>query len=301
MAQQTNISSLRGRSPAFLYLSSKKKLFHFCFLFLKHFSQFLRINGVFLPKASLTFLVTRVFLRYTFFFKTSKLSFFKKKMRVFTSIKKNLMVTKAMKTFSSNSKSFFILFLRKFFLSLKNVRVFVCQAKNLHSIFKTFIGKNLLHQFFFFFKKRGYSFFPRRFTFYLDMIKLSVLFFLNKISIEFYLSLLGDIFKFVQKKRHLKFLVFLKDLFKFLIQLPVIFPFLKEYIFGSFICGAKFRLNGRLHGNPRSNSCVVLLGQQPNQTLSAAVSFAKIHSYTRYGAFGFRLWVYRSTKLFNLI
>jgi len=147
MAQQTNILSLRDRSPSFLYLSSRKKLFHLCFFFLKHFSQFLRLNNVFLPQISISVVATKFFLRYTFFVKTSKLAFFSKK--IHKVLKGN---GTFLKNFSVSVKSFFFIFIQKFFFLLKSIRIFSCQAKNLHSVFATYIGKNLFYQFFFFLK-----------------------------------------------------------------------------------------------------------------------------------------------------
>ena len=125
------------------------------------------------------------------------------------------------------------------------------------------------------------------------MVKLSVLFFLNKISSEFYLKLLSEIFKILQKNLHARFFVFLKSLFKLLLFIPKKIRILRQHQTLILVRGLKFRANGRLRGKPRSNSCVFSIGQHPIQTLKSAIFFTKTHVYTRYGVFGFRLWTYR--------
>lgn len=289
MAQKANLVSYRGDLSFFLILSIKKKLFLFLYLFLSHFCQMSLNSQILLPKIKLFFTKGCLFLRCFIFYKTSKFRFFLKNIKKLKKIKS--LQPKKVNTFLP--KSFLMLLLQRISLYIFGFHLFYYNAKNIHAFLKTRLGQCLLYQLFFFFKRRGYRLFPRRFTFYIDMIKLSALFFLNKISIDFFLKMIGEIFKILQKRQHTKFFVFLKDLFKLLIRLPrLLFPKKQGYPL-NLIQGMKFRANGRLRGKPRSNSCILVLGRHPLQTFKSLISFSKTHVYTRYGVFGFRCWVYR--------
>lgn len=291
MAQMANLVSYRGDLPFFLILLNKKKLFLFLYLFLRHFCQISLSFQILLPKIKLSYIKGCLFLKCFIFYKASKFKFFLQK--ISKSKKNNLIQTKKVNTFLP--KSFLIILLQRISWYISGFHLFYYSAKNIHVFLKTTLGERLLHQIFFFFKQRGYTLFPRRFTFYIDMIKLSALFFLNKISIDFFLNMIGEIFKILQKRQHTKFFVFLKDLFKLLIKLPSLL-FAKPRKLGyplNLVQGIKFRANGRLRGKPRSNSCIFSLGRYPLQTFKSLISFSKTHVYTRYGVFGFRCWIYR--------
>jgi len=291
MAQKSNMVSYRGGVPSLLLICLKKKLFHFFLFLVKHFYQVLALRQVLLPKINLSVLQSICKCRGYIFFKTFKLRFFLKKCSVFEKklFSKQFLLQKCF----SIKKSFSFLIFQKCASYIYGLNFFYCQLKNVHIFLTTITGQFLLYNFFYFFKKFGHRLFPRRFNFYIDMVKLSVLFFLNKISSEFYLKLLGEIFKILQKNLHARFFVFLKSLFKLLLVIPKKVKVLRQQQIFILVRGIKFRANGRLRGKPRSNSCVFSIGQHPIQTITSAISFAKTHVYTRYGVFGFRLWTYR--------
>jgi len=109
------------------------------------------------------------------------------------------------------------------------------------------------------------------------------LFFRGLITANVFAKMIGDIFKILQKKRHVRFLFFVKELFKLLV--------LKLKRRGGVLAGLRLRINGKLRGKARSSTCCICSGQVPAQTLGKAIDYAKLHVFTVYGVFGIRLWV----------
>ena len=139
--------------------------------------------------------------------------------------------------------------------------------------------------FFFFFKKlkkSGLFLFSRRFSFFLDFIKILSLFSNSQISAEVFLFFLQKIFKNLTKKNHNQFLSFLKTCFILLIV---------NSKRKNSIKGLKLIINGKLKGKPRSSSTLLLVGNISSQTLDSKIDFSKTHVYTIYGVFGLKLWV----------
>lgn len=67
---------------------------------------------------------------------------------------------------------------------------------------------------------------------------------------------------------------------------------LKKYetytsIFG--IKGIKFILRGKLKGKPRKSCVKFLAGLTPHQSTKVETHYSKLHTYNRYGAYGFRV------------
>jgi ribosomal protein S3 len=61
----------------------------------------------------------------------------------------------------------------------------------------------------------------------------------------------------------------------------------------SNIYGIKFIVNGKLLGKTRADSSCIQVGAVPIQAIDKHVEFSRLHVYTLYGAFGFKIWVYR--------
>lgn len=152
--------------------------------------------------------------------------------------------------------------------------------------------------------------FNRRLNFFIDFIRLATLYKSSKINLNLFLNVLSDVFRRLTKKTHTNFLKFVKELFKQLIlcsnkkatkkdlfykinnfstQVPVQ---LKSKPFNS-IQGIKFLLNGKVKGKLRARSHTVLLGATPVSTINKTIEFSQTESYTVYGTFGLKLWVYR--------
>ena len=143
--------------------------------------------------------------------------------------------------------------------------------------------------FYTFLKKTGLILFPRRFNFFLDFIQLSILFLEDKIKITFFINIITEIFRILQKKMHSKFFIFINKYFNFLISNP----FFKKYKKKSNLFGIKFVINGKLKGKTRSNSYTYTAGTVPIQSLKSNVDYARAHAFTIYGVFGIKLWTYR--------
>ena len=134
--------------------------------------------------------------------------------------------------------------------------------------------------------------FNRRFNLFIDFLKINSLFLKSKISSRLYLFILGQIFRILPKSKHGRFLLFLKVLFKNLIDISK-YSKNKDVI---SILGIKLLISGRLKGKPRSGTSCIQVGSVPSQSIEQNVDFSKIHVYTLYGAFGFKIWVHKKLK-----
>ncbi len=272
MSQKSNLLTLRKQSVKSSFYNLNRKSIGFNYIFVKNLTRLFLLRNIFLTNSMFSFIENKFVFKITMFFRTTKLFKLKKKLNK-NSLKPKNQIKHLIKIF--NQKLFF-----------KNLSFFkqnlgVIKIINLN--FQMYKFKTLIKVFYKFFKKYAFNLFPRRFNFFIDAIKLTVLFLTNKISIHFYIKILGDIFKILQKRLHVRFLFFLKELFKFLI----VYSEKKLNILG-----IKFRANGKLRGKPRSSTCCILVGQIPNQSISKFIDFSKLHVFTRYGVFGFKLWVY---------
>ena len=133
------------------------------------------------------------------------------------------------------------------------------------------------------FKRYVNTLFPRRFRFFLDFVKLSLLFALGKINSSFFIKILTEIFRILQKKRHTRFFQFIKKFFIFLIELK-----------DSNLKGFKLNISGNLKGKKRSSDHSITFGPFPLQSFNKHIEFAKADAFTIYGIFGLKIWVYRS-------
>jgi ribosomal protein S3 len=61
----------------------------------------------------------------------------------------------------------------------------------------------------------------------------------------------------------------------------------KHHDFG--IKGIKFVINGKIKGKTRSTSNSISFGKVPTQSVSKNIDYSKIHVFTIYGVFGFKL------------
>ncbi len=176
--------------------------------------------------------------------------------------------------------------------NLKNLyNAFKFFKKNL--IFFKFINLNfylknkvlLIKLFFKKLKKKGLLLFPRRYNFFLDFIQLTILLLENRITLSFFINIIVEIFKILQKKNHSKFLSFIDFYFNGLIK--------KKSI--NSILGIKLIISGKLKGKPRSTSYTKVYGTVPIQTLKYNIEYTKAHAFTIYGVFGIKLLLFRNT------
>lgn len=251
-------------------LSSEPKPFLYGFNFINHLKRSLNKKGVLLVNSNLHFSTNASFFNLKLFFKTSKSKIYKL----------NFNTLKLKKTLG-NYKNFRI---NKFFLiqfkSLKKI-ITILKINNLNKEIDLKIVKFVYINF----KRFINILFARRFNLFIDFVKLTSLFIISKIDSNTYLYILGQIFRLLTKKKHSRFMYFLKYLFTRLIKSS-----LKSQ--NLMIKGIKFIINGKILGKPRSSSSRLLVGSVPIQTIEANISFSKTHVYTLYGVFGFKFWVF---------
>jgi hypothetical protein len=270
MGQKSNVVSLRYFKVSKLYNRLNIQEFLYSFSFLKFLNFLFLKKKLFLTSSFFFFFENKIFLTCFLFFRVAKLLRFKK-------LKKKKL---KLKLFNN-------------FFKIKNIFQNLRFLKNNLIIF-TFINLNIylkkqkkkINKIFKLFKKLGLLIFPRRFNFFLDFIQLSVLFLENKITIKFFISIICEIFRILQKKMHSKFFIFINKYFQFLVSNPF-----KKKIYN--LLGIKFCINGKLKGKTRSNSYTFTAGTVPIQSIKACIDYSKAHAFTIYGVFGIKLWVYR--------
>ena len=140
-------------------------------------------------------------------------------------------------------------------------------------------------------KKDAFLLFPRRYNFFLDFLQLTILFIENKIKISFFIKIIAEIFRILQKKRHSRFLNFINMFFNLLLCKTS--PFFFYFKNNKNILGIKLSIRGKLKGKPRSSIYTRVFGSVPTQTLSCNIEYAKTHAFTIYGVFGIHLWIHR--------
>jgi hypothetical protein len=246
----------------FSLFNSNKFSWIYGFSFLKTLSVLLNKKNIIITKKNLNIVSNSFFLDLELFFLTNKISVFRKKLALLNDINNNSIISN--------------FFFKQFKLLKINSIFFTFNVLNLK------IKKSIVFFFFKKLKKSGSLLFSRRFSFFLDFIKILSLFSTSQISAQIFLVFLQKIFKNLTKKTHNQFLSFLKTCFTLLIY------GLKST---NSIKGIKLLINGKLKGKPRSDSTLILVGNVSNQTLDSKIDFSKIHVYTVYGVFGLKLWV----------
>lgn len=138
------------------------------------------------------------------------------------------------------------------------------------------------------YKKFFKALFSRRFNLFIDFIKITTLFLRFDRPNFAFLESLCQIFRILTKKHHSRYILFLKYVFN-----DIINHFDDKVL---LIKGLKLILSGKIKGKTRSSIINVVSGSVPINTISSDISFYKMHCYTMYGAFGFKLWVNRKNK-----
>lgn len=226
------------------------------------------------------FLNNQYFLNLSLFYKSVKLTSYRK--RILKHYSKKIEITTSNVKTSKNS-------LENFFfenIALKNNNLLSLKINIVnHSV------DNLLLKLFYQKLSRFVGIlFLRRFNLFVDFLKIITLFSHQKAPLNTFLYMLGQIFRVLPKRKHNRFLFFLKLIFQYLITFSSTNKISKLYQ----IKGVKFIINGKLQGKTRASSSCIQIGAVPIQSISKNIEFSKLHVYTIYGAFGFKIWVYRS-------
>lgn len=121
--------------------------------------------------------------------------------------------------------------------------------------------------------------FEKRFYAFIDFLKISTLFSIKKITLQSLILIFSKIFSRLHKRKHSKFLVFVQTLFNF-------------YVMKKYFKGFKLIINGKFGGKTMSSTNSLIAGNISIQSLKKNIFYSKIHTYTPYGVYGIKLWVY---------
>jgi hypothetical protein len=169
----------------------------------------------------------------------------------------------------------------------KYLKKFSCNSYILKiKVLNNFIEKNYLKLLYKKLKIFVSSMFNRRFNFFIDFLKMTVLFLKNSyVDLNNFIFILGKVFKSLSKRLHTKFLSFIKILFTLLISFKK-----------SSIKGVKFILNGRFRAKERASSKIIQIGNISIQSFNKLIQFSSLHVYTLYGVFGLKIWICQIKK-----
>ena len=271
MGQKSNLLTLQKNKSKELSLQTRNpKMFLKGHVFLNKFERLLNKKNILISEKELNFESNKAFLNVSVFFRSNKTLFYRRKGFI-SSFR------------SSDNHSLKPLFFSNFKELCNNL--LSVKLINLNN----FLDKDLLNSFYKNFKRFVGVLFNRRFNLFIDFLKINSLFLKSKVSVKLYLLILGQIFKILPKSKHGRFLLFLKVLFKSLIEISN--NSINKNV--NSVLGIKLLISGRLKGKPRSSTSCIQVGSIPSQSLDKNVNFSKIHVYTLYGAFGFKIWVHK--------
>lgn len=269
MGQKANTLTLRKdiNNINLNYYKNNSKNTLYGLQFIKFLRNLLQKKKIFLTSSIVNFNENKIYVTLFLFFQSVLIKQYKKQLTY-----------KNKKSIISKNLHFVAIWKKCLFLLKKNLVIidFVNLNKYTNSKKKQFI---------FLYNKFKYiisKLFPRRFSFFIDFLKITSLFVNKKVSLSFYLKVVSFIFKILQKKRHTLFISFMEQFFQILIN---------DKIFNKNLIGVKFVISGRIKAKPRAKSLYFQLGSTPTQTLNKETHFAYTHVYTIYGVFGFKMWV----------
>ena len=263
MSQNYNVITLK-RNKELNLGETNKKSFLYSLEFLNAFKRSLMKKGVVVISSQINFITNTCYIKLKVYYKTFRIVNYKNKTHLLNSNNKTI---KNQTTFISSLKNSFYRTKNKLgVISIENInkKVKKLNTFNIYLINKRYA--NIL--------------FSRRFNLFIDFVKLTSLFIFKEIDPKSYIYLLAQVFRLLSKKKHSRFLFFLKSLFNKIIKTKQ-----------TSISGIKFIVNGKLQGKTRAGSSKILVGSVPIQSLDKDIVFGKTHVYTLYGAFGFKLWV----------
>ena len=276
MGQKSNLLSLRKNVEKVLTINTKNpNLIVKSLVFLSFFEKFCRVKNILISSKTISLVNNSISFYFEIFFLTNKLMFYKKK-RV-------TKIPQQQTPFSKRNVSFFLC---EFFNKKKhNLVDLKFNVLNLNLINNNYLKS--LKQVYNFNKRFLFVLFDRRLNLFIDFLKITVLFTNNKISLNIFLFIICQTFKNLSKTKHTKFLLFVRELFFFLLNFN-----LNDKTNIYKIAGLKLVINGKIKGKTRASSTCIKKGSVPIQSLSKKIEYSKSHVFTRYGAFGFQFWVY---------
>jgi hypothetical protein len=276
MGKKSNLNTIQSKINFNLY-NFNSKFYILGLSFLKAFKQLLHRKSVLLCFENFNFYTNKIMLTASIFYKSNQLKFYKKHKSFSLLYKKN-------KTFTMNKNdlNFAVKKINTIFLTNTIIYNLTVLNNKLNKKLLSFLLKNL--------KVFLTQLFSRRFSLFLDFIKLTSLFFYSEIDCKTFLYSLTEIFKFLRKKHHSRFFSFVKTLFSLLTTKLNSFKSIKHLE----LIGMKLLIKGRLKGKPMASNLIINEGLMPLQTLSKNLEFTKAHTFTqKFGVFGFKFWIYK--------
>jgi hypothetical protein len=267
MGQKANLLTIYSSQKNFNLQTDNPNLFLKGYFFEKALKRLLYKKDILVSKSELNFEGSKILLNLDLYYRSLKTSQYKRK--GFSSKPSDNSVIKSLKPL-----------IKSLIFNLKNSSVVLSQ-----STLNNFLEKPILIFFYSKFKRFAGVLFNRRFSLFIDFLKMTSLFFIGRITTSCYLQVLGQIFKILPKRKHARFLVFLKALFTTLVE--------GSAGFDNNIGGIKLIISGKLKGKPRSSITTISVGSVPVQSVDQNVDFTKMHVYTLLGTFGFKIWVLR--------
>ena len=273
MSQKGNLQSIRPflRSSSLFNLSGSQNLKSLNFV--NFFNSFFNKNFIVPINTTFNFVGNKGELTVILFSRSVKILRFSRRLR---SLKKNVehkawflfstLVLDKLKMLGINLISLKIILINKIFSKTKKNR-FLQILYLTHRSFRD-------------------SVFARRDNLFFDYLKITFLFSKGLVNLEVFLFFLAEIFKFLPKHKHVRFMNLLKKTFAILIDSSL----LKKT---NSLGGIRFAVAGKLKGKLRKSKTSIQMGKLPVQSISKNVEFAKTHVFTRYGVFGFKLWTFR--------
>lgn len=274
MGQKANLITLRNIENTLTVVEENSKFVINIIEFFNMLNLFLQHRKIWVFKTRFTSITNVCNISFELFYLTTKCLAYKKKIKVGD---KNSLTrgTKLQKKFYEKKIAFFFSF---FFKHLKK-NFYTFSFLVLNSKTKLPLLSKL------YFKTRWFlkTLFDRRFNLYLDFLKVFTLLCQGLVHVSSFLFVLSHVLRFLTKRSHGKFIEFVKLLLDAALVNSE----------NSCIKGIKFIINGKLKGQARASSFNILAGTVVRQSISKHIEFSTIHTNTRIGVFGMRVWLYR--------
>lgn len=277
MGQKANTITIRKNLDKNLSFTNQAKDIQVVqrgFNFLNSVETLFSKKNVLVTKKELNLSANLINLNVTVFYDNVKLSKYKKRVQKIYSKSKSL---------SSNCYNISQLFTNRLTFFGTNLALINLKILNAE------VDKGLVKDFYQRTAKFVNILFQRKFNLFIDFLKIASLFYDKKIQALIFLKILGQIFKVLPKKKHNRFLFFLKHIFQMLAEVHTS----KSIPVQNQIRGVKFIISGKLQGKTRGSSSCIQIGSVPIQSIEKNIEFSKLHVHTLYGVFGFKIWVYR--------
>ncbi len=143
-----------------------------------------------------------------------------------------------------------------------------------------FMDKNSVKNDYSFYKSYKNLLFVRNYNLWLDFVKTTNLVIRKALDVKALLLLFGSLFKYLNKRKHNRFIFFVSNLFDYLVK-----------TYPDHIKGIKLVISGRLLSKPRSSIAKIERGTLNLTSKDACILSSQMHVYTLYGAFGLKLYI----------